>query len=261
MSSTYTMTTTESCATIQGNDIETNPHLNQDYEEMSREILIQLLRYKDDTFRQLNSRFDHQLTDIMLRYSDLRKSYEEQSLALLNTLWVHCAMYHPDLKSIPPIEYENAIVENEKHIGNFIFGQFLGEGTFATVKSCRQFNHAFESDPLYTSTFDLAVKIIDKNKIKNFMTLKRLSDEIAVLKRLNSPSIIGFKDVIHTPTLLYIVTDRGGQDMFDFLHQISGAVDEDLARDIVVGILNAVSYIHDQGICHRGKLPLETYLH
>jgi len=66
----------------------------------------------------------------------LRQKYDEQKATLQNILWSHCSMYHPELRQIPPQE-NNDFVENDDQVGNYLVGKLLGEGQFATVRTCK----------------------------------------------------------------------------------------------------------------------------
>ncbi len=171
----------------------------------------------------------------------LRQRYDEQKTSLVSILWTHCTKYHPELRQIPAMEDED-FVETDEQVGNLSVGEALGEGQFATVKSCTREGTARE----------YALKIIKKDRITSFASLMRVSNEIDNLKLLKSPYVVTVSEVMHSLTKLYIVTEKGGFDLFEFFDEHQDGVSEQWAREIVVCILKGVLYCHDQGICHRG---------
>ena len=102
------------------------------------------------------------------------------------------------------------------------------------------------------SEYELAVKIIKKDRFTTFTALKRISNEIKILRKLKSDFIVSVKDVVQTMNNLYIVTERGGCDLFESFDDIPDGIPESWAREIIVCVLKGILYCHDQGICHRG---------
>jgi len=76
------------------------------------------------------------------------------------------------------------------------------------------------------------MKIILKERITTFSSLKRVSNEVLILKQLDSKYVIKTQNVMHTESKLYIVTERGGADMFDFFDQHPEGVREYQRIDI-----------------------------
>lgn len=192
---------------------------------------------------QALQKYDQQQKALYDEFVLLRQKYDDQKNSLLNVLWTHCCSYHPDLREIPDVEDEDTFVENDIQVGHISIGDTLGEGQFALVKSCT----------LDESSTVHALKIIKKDRITTFTSLLRVSTEIKILKQLNSQYIIGVSEVIQTSTKLYIVTEKGGLDLFEFFDEHPNGVPETWAREICSNILKAVLYCHEKGICHRGK--------
>ncbi len=179
----------------------------------------------------------------------LRQRYDEQKASTVSILWNQCARYHPDLRQIPPMEDVATFVENDDIIGNLIVGDQLGEGQFATVKSCM----------MTGSEREFALKIIKKERITSFTSLMRVSNEIDNLRLLKSPYVVSVAQVIHTQNMLYIVTEKGGRDLFEFFDEHPDGVPENWAKEIISCVLKGVLYCHDQGICHRGTKSYFNY--
>jgi len=177
----------------------------------------------------------------------LRQRYDEQKFATIGILWTHCTKFHPDLRMIPNQEDPKTFVENEDQIGEYRVGDPLGEGQFATVKNCY-----LEDDPK-----EYALKIINKDRITSFTALMRVSTEIDNLKLLKNPYIVSVNQVIHTESKLYIVTEKGGRDLFEFFDEHPDGVPEEWAKQIIACVLKGVMFCHDQGICHRGENEYE----
>lgn len=173
----------------------------------------------------------------------LRHRYDDQKSSSVSILWTHCSKYHPDLRQIPRQEDSKSFIETEERIGDYIVGEFLGEGQFATVKTCSLIG----SDKQY------ALKIISKERITTFTSLMRVSDEIDNLKQLKNIHIISLCNVIHTEKMFYIITEKGGRDLFDFFDEHPDGVPEDWAKQIISCVLKGVMYCHDHDICHRGN--------
>ncbi len=226
-------------------------------ESKGKEELEALLEQKNKSLRELESTsakalssiqsFHKQQQSLFDEFVLLRQRYDDQKNSLLSTLWVHCGQYHPELRSIPLIE-DDHFVETETKIGKYFVGDFLGEGQFATVRTCWPLN----SDGERVGEEEYALKTIKKEKINTLQSLKRVSNEIEILKKLKSKFIVSIHDVLHTTNMLYIVTEKGGSDLFEFFDEHPDGVPEHWAREIIVCILRAVHYCHQQGVCHRG---------
>jgi serine/threonine protein kinase len=66
---------------------------------------------------------------------------------------------------------------------------------------------------------------------------------------------VNIHDVIHTATALYIITEKGGPDMFEFFYEHPDGVPEPWAREIIFHVLKAVSLCHAKSFCHRDLKP------
>jgi hypothetical protein len=155
--------------------------------EMQTDLLHELELAKKKATESAAS-FQKQHQAMYDRFMSLRSQFDDQKAALLKTLWVHCGAFHPELREIPVLETSAKFVETDDQVGEFLIGETLGQGQFATVKSCRR-----DGRP---DAAELAVKIIKKDRFTTFTALKRISVEIEVLRRVTSPFIIGIKDVL-----------------------------------------------------------------
>jgi hypothetical protein len=234
-----------------------------------RDHLEKLVAQKDVALRDLEATSAKALQSIQTFHKQqqalfdefvlLRQRYDEQKSSLLSILWVNCTQYHPELRTIPPCVSadDGTFVEHDSRIGDYVLGDFLGEGQFATVRTCWKApddEHAHNGERPANATI-FALKTIRKEKITNMQSLKRVANEIEILRNLKSPYVIAIHDVIHTADILYLITEKGGGDMFEFFDEHPEGVPEHWAREIVTCVLKGVHYCHEQGICHRDLKP------
>jgi hypothetical protein len=225
----------------------------------NKEHLERVLEQKDSALKDLEATSAKALQSIQTFHKQqqalfdefvlLRQRYDEQKSSLLSILWISCSQYHPELRTIPQC-HDEGFIEHDARLGDYCLGDFLGEGQFATVRTCWKTLQEGEkkTGPVY------ALKTIRKEKITSLQSLKRVANEIEILRSLKSPYVIAIHDVIHTSEILYLITEKGGGDMFEFFDEHPDGVSELWAREIITCVLKGVHYCHEQGICHRGKL-------
>lgn len=202
--------------------------------------------------------FHQQQKQLFDEFVLLRTRYDEVKGNLMDTLWGKCCEFHPDLKVIPECEDLETFLEDEERVGVYNLGRMLGEGQFATVKACMvSQSRGEQSKRKETLEFgkEYAMKIIEKEKVQTFKALQRTSNEIMILHELVNPHIVCVADIIQTPKKLYIVAEKGGEDLFEFFDEHPDGVPEAWAREIMKRILKGVHYCHENQICHRDLKP------
>lgn len=195
--------------------------------------------------------FHQQQQALYGEFKTLREKYDDQKMTLMTTLWTHCTALNPELQYIPK-EVGPNFIDTDTQVGDYSVGEALGEGQFATVYTCKS---------KYAPDKQLAIKVLKKERIANFNSLRRVSNEVETLKKLNSDFMIKIVDCIHTAKHLYIITELGGQDMFEFFDEHPDGVPESWAKEIVCGILEAIYHCHSKFICHRDLKPENILLH
>ena len=82
-------------------------------------------------------------------------------------------------------------------VGNYILGKVIGEGTFGKVRLAK---HTVTSE-------NVAIKVLEKRRIEEYGDTARVKNEIAILKKVNHPTICKLYEIIETSHYLYLVME------------------------------------------------------
>ncbi len=127
-----------------------------------------------------------------------------------------------------------------------VFPTVLGTGHYGTVREClhRQTRQSY------------AVKSIEKAKIKRLDHLRR---EVDLLASVDHSSVIRLVNCYEDMNYVHIVTEKySGGELFDKIIQRTNnhsCFDERSAARIIKSLLEAVAYLHANGIVHRDIKP------
>ncbi|XP_028769726.1 CBL-interacting serine/threonine-protein kinase 12-like [Neltuma alba] len=129
-------------------------------------------------------------------------------------------------------------------LGRYEVGKLLGHGTFAKVYYARN----IKTDE------EVAIKIIDKEKILKGGLVAHIKREISILRRVRHPNIVQLFEVMATKTKIYFVMEyvRGGE-LFNKVAK--GRLKEGVARKYFQQLISAVEFCHARGVYHRDLKP------
>ena len=100
-----------------------------------------------------------------------------------------------------------------------------------------------------------AIKCINKKKI---FQAQSLSNEIRMGIKMNHPNIVGIKEIYEEMNKIFLVMEYcEGGDLFEYItNSPQGKLDEKNSIDIIIQILDALNYLHNEvKICHRDLKP------
>lgn len=95
-----------------------------------------------------------------------------------------------------------------KGVTQYLLGKNLGEGTFGKVKLG---THIMTGEKV-------AIKILEKSKIKDKADVERVTREIHILKIMRHPNIIQLYEIIETPKQLYLIMEMAERgELFKYI--------------------------------------------
>ncbi|XP_059669711.1 CBL-interacting protein kinase 5-like [Cornus florida] len=123
-------------------------------------------------------------------------------------------------------------------------GRLLGQGTFAKVYHARN---------LKTGQ-NVAVKVIDKEKIMRVGLIDQIKREISVMRLVRHPNVVQLYEVMASKTKIYFAMEyvKGGE-LFNKVAK--GKLKEDAARKYFQQLIAAVDFCHSRGVYHRDLKP------
>jgi len=138
---------------------------------------------------------------------------------------------------------ETANTKPKKFTEAYDIGKELGRGGFSVVKEGKK-----------KSTGEkFAIKIIAKNQAEDELQL--LQREIDIMRKLTHDHIIYLEEVFDEPDYIYLVLELvTGGELFDQI-VARGVYTEGDAANVIRQILEAVAYMHENGIAHRDLKP------
>ena len=143
-----------------------------------------------------------------------------------------------EIKSIPE-------PKSKKIIEDYLIKETIGKGTFSVVKL---------GEHLKTKQ-KVAIKILDKEKLKTKEDLIRIQREIKILSMLDHPNIIKTYKISETPKKYYIIMEYcEGGELFDYIVE-KERLDENESSIFFYQLINALDYIHSKGVAHRDLKP------
>ena len=135
--------------------------------------------------------------------------------------------------------------KNEYKIGGYLIKNNLGEGTFGKVKL-----------GIYIKTGEkVAIKIINKKKLKEKNDQIHLKREIDLLQKLNHTNIISVFEIFENIDNYYIIMEYCSKgELFNYIVS-KKRLNEGEAAYFFYQLINGLEYIHSIGISHRDIKP------
>lgn len=130
-------------------------------------------------------------------------------------------------------------------LAHYNIGRTIGKGTFGKVKL-----------GIHNLTGEkVAVKILEKDKIKDASDVERVSREIKILKLMRHPNIICLYEIIETPKQLFLIMEYAcGGELFDYIVARS-KLKEVQACIFFQQLLSGIEYLQRVGVVHRDLKP------
>ncbi|XP_013146597.1 PREDICTED: serine/threonine-protein kinase BRSK2 [Papilio polytes] len=137
-----------------------------------------------------------------------------------------------------------ATAEAYQYVGPFRLEKTLGKGQTGLVKlgvHC-------------VTGKKVAIKIINREKLSESVLMK-VEREIAIMKLIEHPHVLGLSDVYENKKYLYLVLEHvSGGELFDYLVK-KGRLTPKEARRFFRQIISALDFCHSHSICHRDLKP------
>lgn len=137
------------------------------------------------------------------------------------------------------------LMQTPSKIGHYVLGETLGFGTFGKVKTAKH----------QLTGHKVAVKILNRTKIKNLDVVGKIRREIQNLKLFRHPHIIKLYQVISTPNDIFMIMEYvSGGELFEYIVK-HGRLVENEARRFFQQIVSGVDYCHRHMVVHRDLKP------
>ncbi|EDQ92625.1 uncharacterized protein MONBRDRAFT_30993 [Monosiga brevicollis MX1] len=130
-------------------------------------------------------------------------------------------------------------------IGQYVLGSTIGKGSFGKVKRAE---HAITGHVV-------AIKIINRDKVKSQDMLDKIKREIQILKLFRHPHIIRLYQVVTSPSDIFMIMEHvSGGELFNYILR-RRLLPEDEARRFFQQIISGVDYCHRHMVVHRDLKP------
>ena len=150
-----------------------------------------------------------------------------------------------DNKSKSEKELPKTKQEYSKKIGNYVLLCEIGTGTFSKVAK------AFH----IITDQEVAVKILEKEKIKDEIDIERILREIEILKKVIHPNICQLYETYSTVHNFYIMMEHiTGGDLFDYITN-NNYLSENKSCKLFRQLISVIEYLNELGISHRDIKP------
>lgn len=127
----------------------------------------------------------------------------------------------------------------------YIVLRTLGKGSFGKVKEAL---HVISGEKI-------AIKILEKEKIKKDEDLQRIRREIEILSRVRHPNIIQLYEVIETSKYFFFVMEVAEKGELSGYIESRGRLLEDEACKFFHQLISVIKYLHSMGCAHRDVKP------
>ena len=126
-----------------------------------------------------------------------------------------------------------------------MIGKTLGKGTFGKVKKAIN----------VPTDEHVAIKILEKSKIKDQSDMTRIKREIQIIRQMNHNNIVRLYSVVESPNRLYLIMEFCSQgDLFEHIVKKKRLTEPEACR-IFRQIISGLKYLHSLGVAHRDIKP------